>query len=243
MEDLKHSLFEFPDDPSEVDWKKEAILFYSYMLSHEKKYEKIIRSVFFEFRKVYEKNSFLPPQKKSEMFTQLKLDLYNLKGNDYKFTRIISFIVLITSAINKLEQALNVTTSSEITIKSAMILDHQHKEYFIKHLEKLENLKEKSFNTATNEVIRIVRTESWRFVNETRLEEFVKKGYKYKTTYPVQDNRTAEDSWYYYDTKQIKPVSEPFSYTWEGQQRVFMTPPDRPNDRNILIPYILDKKV
>jgi len=243
MDNLKHSLFDFPDDPSEIDWKKEAVLFYAYMLDNEKKYEKKIQKIFVEFRKIFEKRGLVAPSKQSEIFSQLKLDLYKLKSSDYKFTRAISFIVLITTAINKLEQALMVVTSSESSIKSAMILDKEHKEYFKKQLIKLEDLKERSFKTATNEVIRINRTESWRLVNENRLDEFLKKGYKYKTTYPVKDEKTCEDSWYYYDTQQVKPMAEPFSYTWEGQQRIFMTPPDRPNDRNILIPYVGTEKI
>lgn len=58
-----------------------------------------------------------------------------------------------------------------------------------------------------------------------------------KTLYHPMDSRTGADSIYADRRKLIVPVSEPFKYLWKGKLRVFMAPPDRPNDRAILIPY------
>ena len=35
----------------------------------------------------------------------------------------------------------------------------------------------------------------------------------------------------------VAEIDEPFIYTWKGKRREFMSPPDRPNDRSILVPY------
>lgn len=51
------------------------------------------------------------------------------------------------------------------------------------------------------------------------------------------DNRTANDSKYAESLQLVVPINEPFVYYWKGQERRFMAPPDRPNDRSILIPY------
>ncbi len=51
------------------------------------------------------------------------------------------------------------------------------------------------------------------------------------------DNRTADDSKHLAKLNPIVEIDEPFEYTWNGKKRVFMAPPDRPNDRGILIPY------
>jgi hypothetical protein len=64
-----------------------------------------------------------------------------------------------------------------------------------------------------------------------------------KTVWNPMDNRTADDSKYVEkrveqeDPKLIIPVDEYFSYKWRGQVRRYLAPPDRPNDRSILIPY------
>jgi hypothetical protein len=54
------------------------------------------------------------------------------------------------------------------------------------------------------------------------------------------DSRTAQDSLYLKWLNPIMPISEPFIYEWparSGKIRVFQHPPDRPNDRAILVPY------
>lgn len=58
-----------------------------------------------------------------------------------------------------------------------------------------------------------------------------------KTLIHPMDSRTGKDSKYANKLNLIVPINEPFRYKWQGQERVYMTPPDRPNDRSILVPY------
>ena len=57
------------------------------------------------------------------------------------------------------------------------------------------------------------------------------------------DHRTAEDSTYLAELNPIIPIDEPFKYVWQPSPtskkyyREFMAPPDRPNDRAVLVPY------
>lgn len=239
MNNLKHSLFDFPEDPTKTDWDKEALLFYYYMLSEEEKYEKRINDLIKEFKRIFNNLKETDVVKRKKIFNELKNELYRIKKKDHIFERSLVFILLITKVINKLEDTISHVISKKSQIESLQKLLPQSEIDFNQELKDIEELKEKSFTKAINELTRIIRTESWRYVNEARLEEFRKKGYKYKTTYPVKDNRTGDDSLFYYDEHQVKPLNEPFNYVWNGKERVFMTPPDRPNDRNILIPYII----
>lgn len=52
------------------------------------------------------------------------------------------------------------------------------------------------------------------------------------------DARTGLDSVYLAKLNPVLPLDEPFEYRWGGKLRRFMSPPDRPNDRGILIPYV-----
>lgn len=58
-----------------------------------------------------------------------------------------------------------------------------------------------------------------------------------KTCFAPMDSRTGKDSKYADKLKLIVAIDEPFIYYWDGKRREFMAPPDRPNDRQILIPY------
>lgn len=58
-----------------------------------------------------------------------------------------------------------------------------------------------------------------------------------KTLFHPKDHRTAEDSKYVSKLKLVVSLDEPFKYKWRDKWRVFMTPPDRPNDRSILLNY------
>lgn len=58
-----------------------------------------------------------------------------------------------------------------------------------------------------------------------------------KTLYHPMDSRTGEDSKKAASMNLIVPLDEPFRYSFKGKERVFFLPPDRPNDRSILIPY------
>lgn len=58
-----------------------------------------------------------------------------------------------------------------------------------------------------------------------------------KTLIHPMDSRTGKDSKYVAKLDLIVPIDQPFRYKWQGKERVYMTPPDRPNDRSILVPY------
>lgn len=58
-----------------------------------------------------------------------------------------------------------------------------------------------------------------------------------KTLMHPLDARTGPDSKYLASLALAIPVDEAFSYRWGGRDREFMAPPDRPNDRAILVPY------
>jgi hypothetical protein len=69
-----------------------------------------------------------------------------------------------------------------------------------------------------------------------------------KTLYNPMDNRTGDDSKKLQEwlnagllkgpNRRLRPkVDQTFVYVWKGKRREFMAPPDRPNDRSILIPY------
>lgn len=58
-----------------------------------------------------------------------------------------------------------------------------------------------------------------------------------KSLFHPMDLRTGEDSKKLNRENPRIPIDEPFRFTYKGQERVFMAPPDRPNDRAILIPY------
>ena len=58
-----------------------------------------------------------------------------------------------------------------------------------------------------------------------------------KALFHPMDNRTGQDSKKAAALELVVPIDEPFVYKWRGETRKFMAPPDRPNDRSILIPY------
>lgn len=58
-----------------------------------------------------------------------------------------------------------------------------------------------------------------------------------KTLMHPMDARTGKDSLYAARLALVANVDEPFEYVWNGELRTFMAPPDRPNDRAILVPY------
>jgi hypothetical protein len=58
-----------------------------------------------------------------------------------------------------------------------------------------------------------------------------------KTLFHPMDSRTGADSVYANRKNLIVALNEPFEYTWNGKKRSYMSPPDRPNDRSVLVPY------
>lgn len=89
---------------------------------------------------------------------------------------------------------------------------------------------------------RIIRTELHGVYNTGKLQGMEKVQEStlpdlQKTLMHPMDARTGADSKYAADLKLIVDIDEPFSYTWNGKIRTFMVPPDRPNDRAILVPF------
>lgn len=58
-----------------------------------------------------------------------------------------------------------------------------------------------------------------------------------KTLINPMDSRTGADSKFVESKHLIVDIDKPFQYTWQGKTRTYMSPPDRPNDRSIMVPY------
>lgn len=92
------------------------------------------------------------------------------------------------------------------------------------------------------QMARIVRTELHNIYGISKINGMIQVREDYlpdlqKTLYHPMDARTGKDSQYLIKNPLIVNVDEPFQYTWNNQPRTFMAPPDRPNDRAIVIPY------
>lgn len=91
-------------------------------------------------------------------------------------------------------------------------------------------------------VHRIVRTELHNIYNISKMGAFggIKEQFLpdlKKTLVHPMDARTGDDSKSLAQKNPIVPIDKPFVFEWNGQTRTFMAPPDRPNDRAILVPY------
>ena len=90
-------------------------------------------------------------------------------------------------------------------------------------------------------IARICRTELHNIYNSSKLISFenIKKQYikdLKKTVFIPMDNRTADDSKKLAKLRPVVNLDEAFTYKWKGKTRKFFAPPDRPNDRSILVP-------
>ena len=89
---------------------------------------------------------------------------------------------------------------------------------------------------------RIVRTELHNIYNFSKLKglqdvkENILPDLKKSLMHPI-DGRTGEDSKELAAINPIVDLDEPFRFTFGKDERVFMFPPDRPNDRSILVPF------
>lgn len=89
---------------------------------------------------------------------------------------------------------------------------------------------------------RIVRTELHNVYNFSKMQGMASvqdttiPDLKKALMHPM-DNRTGEDSKELAQDNPIVDIDEPFRFKWKGQVRVFLFPPDRPNDRSILVPF------
>lgn len=59
-----------------------------------------------------------------------------------------------------------------------------------------------------------------------------------KALFHPMSSRTGEDSKLLAKINPIVEIEKPFKFLWKGKQREFMAPPDRPNDRAVLIPFM-----
>lgn len=92
------------------------------------------------------------------------------------------------------------------------------------------------------QVLRIARTELHNIYgmskNEGMLE--IKKTLipdLEKALFHPMDSRTGDDSKKLSRLNLVVDIDKPFKYTFKGQERVFMNPPDRPNDRAIITAF------
>lgn len=99
------------------------------------------------------------------------------------------------------------------------------------------------FNGKEWELHRIVRTELHGIYNRGKLagmkklvDEDVIPDMKRTLIHPM-DARTGDDSKYAARLHLVAEMDKPFVYTWKGDRREFFTPPDRPNDRSVMVPY------
>lgn len=93
----------------------------------------------------------------------------------------------------------------------------------------------------TWKVQRIVRTELHNIYNKSKIINFrtIRDDYVpdlMKGLIHPMDGRTGEDSKALKSLNPIIPIDDAFRYTYNGQVREFISPPDRPNDRAILVP-------
>ncbi len=98
---------------------------------------------------------------------------------------------------------------------------------------------------------RLARTEFHHVYNAAKLRSMTRIHERFipdlkKTLFHAMDERTAEDSKQLAQKNPIIPISEPFKFVYlhtlksgevREDVRIFMNPPDRPNDRSILLPY------
>ena len=89
---------------------------------------------------------------------------------------------------------------------------------------------------------RIVRTEMHNIYNYTKMkglgqvQETLIPDMKKSLMHPM-DSRTGDDSKLLSARNPVVDINEPFVFKFKGKERVFQFPPDRPNDRAILIPF------
>lgn len=112
-------------------------------------------------------------------------------------------------------------------------------------LNRVINRMENDLATEEYRLLRIARTELHNIYNVSKMKSMVSLRDSdipklKKTIINPMDSRTGEDSKFLAAKNPIVEIEKPFKYTYKGQKRTFMAPPDRPNDRGILVPYSSD---
>lgn len=100
-------------------------------------------------------------------------------------------------------------------------------QYFAGEEWKLERLA----RTEIHNIYNVSKMRGLSSVRDTTMPELMKA-----LVHPM-DQRTGDDSKALRKQNPIVPIEDPFEFTWKGKTRTFMAPPDRPNDRAILVPY------
>lgn len=108
--------------------------------------------------------------------------------------------------------------------------------------DKVVNRISNEMATEEFKVLRIARTELHQIYNFSKIsgmrelrEELLPD--LQKTLVHPMDARTALDSKELAKLNPVVNIDKPFKFKFRGQERVFMAPPDRPNDRAILVPF------
>lgn len=101
---------------------------------------------------------------------------------------------------------------------------------------------EQIFSLSEYALARIVRTELHGIYAGAKYKGFLSVKDQYlpdlkKTLYHPIDSRTGQDSVAMKKANLITSMDKPFEFSFDGKQYTFMYPPNRPNDRAILIPY------
>lgn len=91
-------------------------------------------------------------------------------------------------------------------------------------------------------ILRIARTELHNMYNIAKLNGLKEVKQEAltdlkKSLWHPMDDRTGQDSLALAEENPIVEIDEPFRQTFKGKEYVFMAPPNRPNDRAILIPF------
>ncbi len=85
--------------------------------------------------------------------------------------------------------------------------------------------------TELHNVYNLAKLQGMRQIKEETIPDLKKT-----LIHPI-DSRTGDDSKKLKKLNPIVSIDKPFRFTFKGKLRVFMVPPDRPNDRAILVPY------
>lgn len=97
------------------------------------------------------------------------------------------------------------------------------------------------FNGEEWKLRRIVRTELHGIYNRGKINAMEELSEDLpdmlKTLMHPMDSRTGADSIYAAQKHLVADMDKPFIYVWQGKTREFMAPPDRPNDRSVMVPY------
>jgi len=147
---------------------------------------------------------------------------------------------LVKGVNNDMAKQINYLVNQSVTEKwSTKMLADELKGIFNKTSPNYFNYKNR-FNT-------IATTESFRILNLGQFNTAKRLGFTHKYLFNPMDSKTGEDSKiaenkYGSEDKAI-PIDKPFKYTYAGKERVYMLPPDRPNDRSIVIYTIKNKNV